>query len=225
MLPDSILHPVDIVYGVYRLDGPLRGHDRWWIQRLVESETGWMMHGDLFLDAPTRRYVTLDVEMTEEWGWAYLNLRDDAGRLLSAEVEPGRVHGDLNGERFDFPFDDESELDALSPFMNSLALRRLQLAPGQSAERRVVCFASDDFAPRLVTQRYTRGEDAEIVLGGTTLVAQRVHFHDLDRAVEATLLVRDDGLLLSYPGYGELERDERASAGRGRMPPLDERGR
>ena len=225
MLPDSILHPVEIVYGVYRLDGPLRGHDRWWIQRLVESETGWMMHGDLFLDAPTRRYVTLDVEMTDDWEWAYLNLRDDAGRLLSAEVEPGRVHGDLNGERFEFPFDAESELDALSPFMNSLTLRRLQLAPGQSAERRVVWFDAERFAPRLVTQRYTRLDDAEITLGGTTLVAQRVHFRHDDSGFETTLLVRDDGLVLSYPGYAELEPDERASAGRGRMPPLDARGR
>ncbi len=219
-IPAPLWEPIKIVYGVYALRGEHAGYDRWWIQRLVESEEGWMVHNDIFLDQPAQRYITLDVELSEAWGWCYLNLRDDQGQLLSAEVAAGRLLVEQNGAVIEFPFDEQSELDFLSPFMNSLTLRRLRLQPGQSVERPVVWFHPDTFAPRLVRQRYTRGEDTIVEIEGERLPAQQVHFHHLENGYQSTLLVREDGLVLRYPDFAELAFDERASAGRGRMPPL-----
>lgn len=219
-MPGPIWEPVEIVYGVYTLRGPYMGDDRWWIQRLVESETGWMVHNDIYLDAPEKRYVTVDVELSDEWGWLYLNLRDEGGRILSAEVEAERLVVELNGKVTAFPFGPESELDVLSPFMNTLTLRRLLLQPGQAVTRSVVWFDGETFEPKLVRQTYSRGADTVLEVAGQSVPAQQVgfHFHELD--YRATLLVRDDGLVLDYSNYAQLAWDERASAGRGRMPPL-----
>lgn len=223
-LPAPLWEPVKIVYGVYRLDdGEYRGHDRWWIQRLVESETGWMVHNDIYLEAPAPRYITVDVELSEEWEWLYLNLRDDQGQLLTAEVEVGRVVVEWNGALQSFPFDDASELDVLSPFMNTLTLRRLCLDPGQQATRATVWFDPATFAPRLVTQHYQRGPDVSIELAGERLTVWSIRFWQEEPPFAATLLVREDGLVLDYPAYATLDLDERASARQGRMPPLDGR--
>ncbi|HEX8684207.1 MAG TPA: putative glycolipid-binding domain-containing protein [Ardenticatenaceae bacterium] len=220
VIPASILEPVEIVYGVYTLRGDHAGDDRWWIQRMVESDTGWMVHNDIYLDMPRQRYVTLDAELSEEWDWLYFNLRDEAGNILSAEVDQDKLVVELNGAVMEFPFGPQSELDYLSPFMNSLTLRRLLLQPGQSVTRNTVWFDPDTFVPRLVQQTYTRGDDTSLEVAGQTIPAQQVEFHHHATDYRATLLVRDDGLVLRYPGLADLAFDERASAGRGRMPPL-----
>lgn len=224
-LPAPLWEPIKIVHGVYRLDDGegMAGYDRWWIQRLVESETGWMVHNDIYLEAPAQRYITVDVELSESWEWLYLNLRDDAGQLLTAEVEPGRVVVEWNSTIQEFPFDATSELDFLSPFMNTLTLRRLRLGPGQRATCSTLWFDPITFAPRLVTQQYQRSSDVLVELAGEYVAAQTIHFQHSDPPYEATLQVREDGLVLAYPTYATLELDDRASAGQGRMPPLDGR--
>ncbi len=220
IIPAPIWQPVEIVYGVYSLDGEYAGHDRWWIQRLVESETGWMVHNDIFLDAPQKRYITLDVEMGEQWEWLYLNLRDDQGALLAAEVQPGKLVVERNLQVSEFPFDADSELDFLSPFMNSLTLRRLQLQPGQSVIRSGVGFDPDTFEPRLVQQRYERGDDTTFEIDGEAVAVQQIHFSQHESGYQTTLRTREDGLVVFYPEVATLALDERASAGRGRMPSL-----
>ncbi len=219
VIPDFIWQPIEIVYGVYALRGVYQGDDRWWIQRLVESESGWMVHNDIYLDAPEPRYITVDVEMSEGWEWCYLNLRDDQGRLVAAEVQPGKVVVEQDFQLREFPFDEESELDFLSPFMSSLTLRRLRLARGQAVTRRVLVFDAE-FSPQLVEQSYTRGEDSTFEEAGVTIVAQQVHIRNHHSGTDTTLLVREDGLVLCYPDVADLSLDEAASAGRGRMPPL-----
>jgi hypothetical protein len=219
-LPAPIWEPVDIVYGVYTLQGDFTGHDRWWIQRLVESDTGWMVHNDIFLDTPQKRYITLDVELSEEWDWLYLNLRDDRGNILSAEAEPGKLVVEQDNKLTEFPFDSAGELDYLSPFMNSLTLRRLQLRPGQSVTRPVVWFDALTFEPRLVEMTYTRQQDDTVDIAGMSLPVQRVRFQNHHSGYDTILVVREDGLVLHYPDHADLDPDQQASAGRGRMPPL-----
>ncbi len=219
-LPDFLWHPVEIVYGVYQLHGLYQGDDRWWIQRLVESETGWMAHNDVYLDLPQRRYITADVELSDDWEWCYFNLRDERGTLLAAEVEQGKLVVEHNSQVSELPFDAESELSFLSPFLRSLTLRRMGLQVGDSATRRVVSFDGTTFAPSLVTQSYTRGEDITLDLGSLQVEAQQIHLFSHESGTRVTLLVREDGLVLRHPGRGALILDERASAGRGRMPPL-----
>lgn len=221
-LPDPIWEPIRIVYGVYRLTAPWAGDDRWWIQRLVESDSGWMVHGDLFLDGEDERYITLDVELTEAWGWRYLHLRDDRGLRVEAEVADERLTVAREGEVTHFPFDDTYELDFLSPFMNSLTLRRLRLTAGQEVTRPVIWFDPDHFVPHLVQQSYRRAaEDRRVEVEGLVLDLQVVTFENHTSGFTDTLLVREDGLVVRYPGAGDLVLDERATAGRGRMPPLN----
>ena len=225
-IPDPILHPVDIVYGVYRLQGPaFQGDDRWWIQRLVESETGWMVHNDVYLDHPTRRYVTIDVELSDEWGWLYLNLRDDRGLLLAAEVEGPELVVERAGSVERLPFDDRTELAFLSPFMTSLTLRRHPLGVGERYTCRTIVFDPHSFAPHLVDLRYERGPDTTLTLEGETLDVQQVRCQDLTTGQHTGLLVRPDGLVVQAGDEARLTFDETASRGRGRLPPLGEGGR
>ncbi|MCB9128027.1 MAG: hypothetical protein H6638_09005 [Ardenticatenales bacterium] len=222
--PDPILQPVDIVYGVYHLTGPWRGDDRWWIQRLVESETGWMVHNDIYLDQPAPRYLTLDVELSESWAWRYLNLRDDQGQMLSAEVVDGSLVVERAGEVAQLPFGPASELSFFSPFMTSLTLRRQRLAVGDRYDCRAVEFDAETFAPRCLALAFERGEDLVVTLKGQRQTLQQIHRYNIDTGAAATWLARDDGLVI-HTDEAALSLAADASRGRGRMPRMGHGGR
>jgi uncharacterized protein len=79
-----------------------------------------------------------------------------------------------------------------TPFTNSLPIRRLGLAPGESAEVAVAYFEGAELQPWPEPQRYTRLEMGE---GGATY-----RFVSLDGGFSADLPVDQDGLVLDYPG-------------------------
>jgi hypothetical protein len=79
-----------------------------------------------------------------------------------------------------------------TPFTNSLPIRRLGLAPGQSAEIAVAYLEGAELQPWPEPQRYTRLETGE---GGWTY-----QFVSLDGGFTAELPVDQDGLVLDYPG-------------------------
>lgn len=82
-----------------------------------------------------------------------------------------------------------------SPFTNTIAIRRLRLAPGQ-AEKIIVAFLGlPDLDMVPVAQRYTRLADVA--------ESRTYRYEGLDSGFSTDLPVDDDGLLIEYPGYFE----------------------
>jgi hypothetical protein len=97
--------------------------------------------------------------------------RDEAGRALP-ELE-GAIDVDL----------------PITPFTNTLPIRRLGLAAGRSADLRVVYVRLTAASVTLDPQRYTCLEEG-----------RRYHYESLDSDFEAEIGVDEDGLVLDYPG-------------------------
>ena len=81
---------------------------------------------------------------------------------------------------------------AETPFTNTLPIRRLDLAPGGSADISVAYFDGAELQPWPEPQRYTRLEEGD---GGGVY-----RFLSLDGGFTADLPVDSDGLVLDYPG-------------------------
>jgi hypothetical protein len=77
---------------------------------------------------------------------------------------------------------------AFSPVTNTLPIRRLSLAPGATAELRVVYLTLPELAPVPDGQRYTR------------LAADRYRYESADDDFRAELPVDAHGLVRDYPG-------------------------
>lgn len=86
-----------------------------------------------------------------------------------------------------------SEVDIqVTPFTNTLPIRRLKLAEGESAELRVAYVPVPELEPRPAEQRYTCLE--ALGAGGG-----RYLYEGLFRAFQAELPVDRDGLVIDYP--------------------------
>lgn len=90
-------------------------------------------------------------------------------------------------------FTDCTEVDlSVTPFTNTLPIRRLRLAPGESRQIDVIWIGVPDLALRRVQQRYTN------------LGEQRYRYEALDGAGQvrymAELFVDEHGLVHNYPG-------------------------
>jgi hypothetical protein len=79
-----------------------------------------------------------------------------------------------------------------TPFTNTLPIRRLRLAPGQSAEIKVVYFTIPEMQIRVEPQRYTCLE--------TSSAGGRFRFESLSDGFTAVITVDADGLVEDYPG-------------------------
>jgi len=77
---------------------------------------------------------------------------------------------------------------SMTPFTNTLPIRRLRLKIGESAEVKVAYVLVPEFSLRAAPQRYTRLGD------------QAWRFESLDSGFTADLTVDDDGLVIDYPG-------------------------
>jgi hypothetical protein len=78
----------------------------------------------------------------------------------------------------------------VTPLTNTLPIRRLALAPGESREIRVVYVSAPDLSIRPFRQRYTRLDD----LDGH----QRFRYESLEGGFTADLPVDDDGFVVGY---------------------------
>ena len=79
----------------------------------------------------------------------------------------------------------------LTPLTNTLPIRRLDLAPGESREITVVYIAAPDLSVRPFRQRYTRLDDED--------GARRYRYESLESGFTAVLPVDDDGFVVEYP--------------------------
>lgn len=82
-----------------------------------------------------------------------------------------------------------------TPLTNTLPIRRLALAPGQSQEISVVYISVPTLEFKSFRQRYTRLDDA----GGQ----QRYRYESLSSGFVAELPVDDDGYVIDYPAIWE----------------------
>ncbi|MFO7274764.1 MAG: putative glycolipid-binding domain-containing protein [Bacillota bacterium] len=130
---------------------------------------------------------------------AYRLELDPAWQVLRVAVQAGdrelRLRRDPDGTWHDgrgAPLPDLAgciDVDiSVTPFTNTLPIRRLQLAPGQSAEIRVAYIQVPELLVRPVRQRYTN-------TGGG-----RYRYEALETGFTTLLSVDDDGLVLEYPG-------------------------
>ena len=141
------------------------------------------------------------LELDHEWQTRRLravhSVGGAAGRLLLRRDEDG-VWGDHTGERPDLAGCTDVDL-AWTPLTNTLPIRRLGLAVGESRAISVA-YVAPDLSVSPDGQRYTR------------LAPHRWRFDSLDSDFTAELTVDGDGLVIDYPplfrrvAYWEAER-------------------
>jgi hypothetical protein len=76
----------------------------------------------------------------------------------------------------------------VTPFTNTLPIRRLKLAPGQSQEIKVVYLDMLEQSIRPVTQKYTR------------VSAREYRYENVPNDFEAKITVDDEDFVVDYPG-------------------------
>lgn len=91
---------------------------------------------------------------------------------------------------------------SVTPFTNTLPIRRLDLAPGQIATLRMAYLKVPDLTIDAVGQRYTCLERG--AAGG------RYRYEGVDTGFTAELPVDSDGLVLDYPGLSRRRWPRRA---------------
>jgi uncharacterized protein len=148
-------------------------------QRIVARSA--LIHGD------HRAACTYCVECDADWHFQHALVEVIGGARAEIAFQPPNGWT-LNGEPLD-GFEQAYEIDFVAtPFTNTLAIRRLNLSIGQSAE---IVTAWIDF-PSLTLmpdpQRYTR------------LAARRYRFDALDSDFTRELEVDGEGFVLDYPG-------------------------
>jgi len=140
--------------------------------------------------------VTYSLDCDAEWRVRELQMSGESEAVGERAI---RLYADAAGN---WKNDKGQPLDALqgctdvdimlTPLTNTLPIRRLQLAPGESREISVVYIAAPDLSVRPFRQRYTRLDDAD---GG-----QRYRYESLDSGFTVVLPVDDDGFVVDYPG-------------------------
>ena len=129
---------------------------------------------------------------------------DDVSVRLLADAEGGWITPD--GEPVPV-LDDCSDVDiSVTPFTNTLPIRRLGLGPGESADLEVAYVDVPGMRVEPTRQRYTCLERGEY--GGLYRYEDEGLFHGFT----ADLSVDADGLVLDYPGLFRRIRPNRAPA-------------
>jgi hypothetical protein len=155
----------------YRADGVVIG---------VEQEQPFRIWYEIQTDGAWR-VSTCRVRLLDEQSRELLVRTDGAGHWYNAS---GQLHSELNGCL---------DVDiTVTPFTNTLPIRRLDLAPGQSAELLVAYIAVPALEIRPVPQRYTCLERHQ---AGATY-----RYEGLSSGFTRDLPVDKDGLVIDYPG-------------------------
>ncbi|MGH2626289.1 MAG: putative glycolipid-binding domain-containing protein [Anaerolineales bacterium] len=165
-----------------------RGHDSC---SLSSGPAGWRLDGNLWLERGQgvlrlayrvlcdSRWTTRAVHLDLEWAGARRALQLTADNLGHWWVA-GEVRSELSGCH-------DVDLN-LSPATNTLPIRRLNLAAGDSQDIHVVWLRLPDLTMTRSAQSYRRVADDAYL------------FRNLDNGFEALLKVDGDGLVTDYPG-------------------------
>ncbi len=166
---------------------------------LSKLDDGWEMHGEVrpIVDGFPRD-VTYTVRVDREWQTRMVHVRmqtltppsdQDLGLARDAfgvwTATSGNDIPPLGGVQHLTDIDIQ-----VTPATNTLPIRRLNLAVGESAEVTAAWFRIPEFQVEPLRQRYTRTAD------------DTYHYESLDHDFTATLTVDDLGLVITYdPGW------------------------
>jgi hypothetical protein len=156
----------------------------------LRLEVGGMVRAASVIDSARGRY---SYELTAERDWTFRRLQLEAlagERTLTIDFD-GRGAWQVDGvERLDLS--DAIDIDlAITPFTNTLPIRRLDLAIDDEADVTVAYVSFPDLEVTVEEQRYTRLDD------------DRYLFESLDGDFSAEIEVDLDGVVVDYPGLFE----------------------
>jgi hypothetical protein len=131
------------------------------------------------------------VSLTLDWVFESVMLqRTDGVMSVLGRSKPGEWH-DMNAETLpalegciDIDFE-------MTPFTNTLPIRRVPLAIGETRRFRMAYIPADTLEPFADEQIYTRLDE------------RRYRFEEADGSFTADITVDDDGLVVDYPGLFE----------------------
>jgi uncharacterized protein len=158
------------------------------LERLRLDEGG-MVRASSVVDSARGRYA---YELTAESDWTFRRLQLEAlagERTLTIEFDGSawKVDGEERGD-----LADARDIDlAISPFTNSLPIRRLDLAVDDEADVTVAYVSFPGLEVTVEDQRYTRLDD-DLYL-----------FESLDGDFSREIEVDHDGIVVDYPGLFE----------------------
>jgi hypothetical protein len=157
---------------------------------LSRAANGWLLHGAVIVTLEKRRPVRFeyDVRCDARWQTRSVQVRATSGareRTLSLRVDAHQRwwHGNKELKRLRGCYDVDL---FFSPSTNTLPIRRLRLAVGESAGVTAVWISSEKFVMKLLKQRYTR------------LSGNRYHYESATGFC-TEISVDDCGLVVNYP--------------------------
>jgi hypothetical protein len=156
----------------------------------LRLEEGGMVRASSVVDSARGRYA---YELTAERNWTFrrLQLEALAGERTLTIAFDGKGGWEVDGvQRLDLS--DAIDIDlAITPFTNSLPIRRLDLAIDDEADITVAYVSFPDLEVTVDEQRYTR-LDEDLYL-----------YESLDSDFSREIQVDLDGLVVDYPGLFE----------------------
>lgn len=156
----------------------------------LRLEEGGMVRAASVIDSARGRY---SYELTAESDWTFRRLQLEAlagERTLTIDYD-GRGGWTVDGiERTDLTGAIDIDL-AITPFTNTLPIRRLDLAIDDEADVTVAYVSFPDLEVTVEEQRYTRLDD------------DRYLFESLDGDFSSEIEVDLDGIVVDYPGLFE----------------------
>jgi hypothetical protein len=156
----------------------------------VRVEEGGMVRATSVVDSARGRY---SYELTAERDWTFrrLQLEALAGERTLTIAFDGRGGWEVDGvERLDLS--DAIDIDlAITPFTNTLPIRRLDLAIDDEADVAVAYVSFPDLEVTVDEQRYTRLDE------------DLYRFESLDSDFTRDITVDLDGFVVDYPGLFE----------------------
>lgn len=159
------------------------------LERLRVQEGG-MVQASSIVDSARGRY-SYEIVCEKDWTFRQLRLEALAGERTLTITYDGRGNWTVDGEtRTDLT--EAIDLDlAITPFTNTLPIRRLDLAIGDEGDVTAVFVSFPDLEVTLDEQRYTR-IDEDIYL-----------YESLDSDFEREITVDVHGIVVEYPGLFE----------------------
>ncbi|HWH26901.1 MAG TPA: putative glycolipid-binding domain-containing protein [Pseudolysinimonas sp.] len=156
----------------------------------IRVEEGGMMRATSIIDSARGRY-SYEVVCESDWTFRQLRLEAAAGERTLLITSNGRGAWTVNDEpRGDLT--DAVDLDlSISPFTNTLPIRRLDLAVGDEGDVTAAYVSFPDLEVTVDEQRYTR-LDEDLYL-----------YESLDSDFSREITVDATGIVVEYPGLFE----------------------
>jgi len=156
----------------------------------IRVEEGGMVRASSLIDSARGRY-SYEIVCERDWTFRQLRLEAAAEERTLLITFDGRGGWEVDGEpRSDLS--DAIDLDlAISPFTNTLPIRRLGLAIGEEGDVTAAYVSFPDLEVTVDEQRYSR-LDEDVYL-----------YESLDSDFSSEITVDVDGFVVDYPGLFE----------------------